>query len=207
MTKVKLNLRSLSTTEKVAKARQIVSALTGNADFATPQPSLAQVTAAADNLETAYAEAQTARQTAVTKTSIMRDREDALEGILRQLAAYIESVSGDDDTKILSAGVSVKSPTIASSEVTAPTGLSTSQGDHDGEIDLTWDKVRNAKSYIVERSSDPPSATSWKHETVSLKSSATISNLTSGTRYWFRVAAVMSGGQSGWSDPSTKIAP
>jgi hypothetical protein len=37
MAKVKLNIRSLSTTEKVAKARQIIKVLTDNADFTTPQ--------------------------------------------------------------------------------------------------------------------------------------------------------------------------
>lgn len=35
----------------------------------------------------------------------------------------------------------------------------------------------------------------------------TISGLTSGVRYWFRVAAIGASGQSGWSDPATKIAP
>ena len=33
------------------------------------------------------------------------------------------------------------------------------------------------------------------------------SGLTSGTRYWFRVAAAGASGQGGWSDPATKIAP
>lgn len=84
--------------------------------------------------------------------------------------------------------------------------VSATEGDHEREIDLSWDTVKGAKSYI-ERSPDPPTATSWMHETVSLKSTATVGGLVSGTRYWFRVAAVMSSGQSGWSDPATKIAP
>ena len=209
MAKVKLNLRSLSPTEKTAKARQIISSLTGNPDFTTPHPPLAQVTAAADALDDAFADVQTAKQTVLTKSSILRERGDVLDGQLRQLASYIESISGDDESKILSAGVNVKS--VASSSIatpfTAPTGLSAAEGDHDGEIDLNWDKARNAKSYVVERSVDPPTATSWTYETVSSKSSTTVIGLTSGTRYWFRVAAVVAGGQTGWSDPSTKIAP
>ena len=39
------------------------------------------------------------------------------------------------------------------------------------------------------------------------KATFTASGLTSGTRYWFRVASVNNNGQSGWSDPATKIAP
>lgn len=207
MAKVKLNIRGLSTTDKVAKARQIVKALTGNPDFTTPQPTLATITTGADELETAHGDVQTARQTAVTMTSIMHEKEAALEGLLRQLAGYIESVAGDDESKILSAGISVRTATPAVQTVATPLALAATEGDHDGEIDLSWDTVKGAKSYVIDRSPDPPTATSWVHEAVSSKSSATINGLSSGTRYWFRVGTVMSSGQSGWSDPATKIAP
>jgi hypothetical protein len=96
----------------------------------------------------------------------------------------------------------------ASSEVpSAPHGLGATDGDHDGEIDLSWDRVEGAKSYVNEKSPDPPTLTSWTHAGVSRKSKMTISGLTSGTRNWFRVAAVGPSGQSGWSDPATKIVP
>jgi hypothetical protein len=56
-------------------------------------------------------------------------------------------------------------------------------------------------------SPDPPTHESWVHATIATASFATIENLTSGKRYWFRVAAVGTMGQSGWSEPATKIAP
>lgn len=207
MPKAKLNLKSLSALEKAAKARQMVSSLTGNASFTTPHPTLAQVTAGADDLEAAYMDAQTARQAAQTETSILHDKEEALEALVRQLTAYIESVSGDDESLIRSAGLDVRSAVSSIIQPTPPTSLTATDGDREGEIDLHWDKVKGAKSYVIERSSDPPTTTSWTHTTVVLKSSATVMGLTSGTRYWFRVAAVLSAGQSGWSDPATKIAP
>lgn len=209
MSKVKLNLRSLSPTEKTAKARQIVSSLTGNPDFTTPHPPLTQIAAAAEALDGAFADVQAAKQSVLTKSSVMRELSDALDGQLKQLAAYIESISGDDESKILSAGVGVRNVVTSGigTPLVAPTGLSATEGDHDGEIDLNWDKVKNAKSYVIERSADPPTATSWTYETTSSRSSSTIVGLTSGTRYWFRVAAVVTTGQTGWSDPSTKIAP
>lgn len=185
----------------------MVSSLTGNASFITPHPPLAQVTAGADDLEAAYMDAQAARQTAQTKTSILHDKEEALEALVRQLTAYIESVSGDDESMILSAGLDVRSAGSSTIQPTPPTSLTATDGDQAGEIDLSWDKVKGAKSYVIERSSDPPTPTSWTHTTVVLKSSATAMGLVSGTRYWFRVAAVLSAGQSGWSDPATKIAP
>lgn len=206
MPRVKLNLKGLSALEKIAKARQIVTALTGNASFPTPTPPLTKVTAAADALETAYADTQTARQIAQTKTSIQHDKEDELETLLRQLASYIDSASGDDESAILSTGLDVRGAASATVP-TAPTALTASDGDMEGEIDLHWDSVKGARSYIIERSEDPNKAASWAHATVAAKSSATVNGLTSGTRYWFRVAAVFSSGQSGWSDPSAKIAP
>jgi len=207
MAKVKLNVRGLSITEKVAKARQIVKALTDNAFFTTPQPPLAAITTAANDLETAFGDAQTARQTAVTKTSIMHEKEDLLESLLRQLAGYVESVAGDDESKILSAGISIRATTLATKEPEAPIALSATEGDHDGEIDLSWDTVKGAKSYVIERLPTRPRR--LHGSTKQFRSSLRLQweGLVSGTRYWFRVAAVMSSGQSGWSDPATKIAP
>lgn len=208
MPKVKLNLKDLSIPEKVAKARQIVTAMTNNADFVSPQPTLAQVTATITELETAYTDAQAARQEAKAKTSAQNQKEDDFDRIMSRLASYIESASDGDEVKIRGAGLDTRTPATASSDgLSAPAALAATAGDHDGEIDLHWDKVSKARSYIIEMSADPPTNSSWQHKAVSLKSQATVEGLTSGTKYWFRVAAVSTTGQSGWSDPATKIAP
>ena len=207
MAKIKLNLKSLSTPEKIARARQIVTALTDNKDFTAPQPPLAQVTAAVDAVEQLNNDVQAARATARAKTSELNQQETALDRTLTQLAAYVESVSGDDEAKIASAGMQARAQRSASSDLAAPSDLSASAGDHDGEIDLQWDKVNNARSYVVEQSPDPPTDATWSNSTVVVKSQATIEGLTSGKKYWFRVASVGANGQSGWSNPAAKIAP
>jgi hypothetical protein len=208
MAKIKLNLARLSIPEKIARARQIVASLQDNADFPSTQPTLAQVTTAIDEFDTAYSESQAARQVAKAKTSVQQQKEDALNRIMSRLASYIESASGGDETKIRNAGMDTKSPKSSTSAVlAAPTALAATVGDHDGEIVLHWNKVDKARSYVIEKSADPPTATSWQHILVSLKSQITVERLTSGTKYWFRVAAVGTNGQSGWSDPATKLAP
>lgn len=209
MSRVKLNIKGLSPIELVARARQIATGLTGNANFPDALATVTKITTAADEAETAYADVQTARQTALTKTSISHDKEDALAAVLRQTAGYIESVVGEDEAKVLSAGISLRNttPTHSTSHTTAPTGLSATAGDHEGEIDLTWDTVKGVRSYILQRSADPPTAASWAQEAIVTRSSATVDGLSSGTRYWFRVAVVTSAGQSGWSDPAVKMAP
>jgi hypothetical protein len=208
MAKLKLNFSRLSLSEKIAKARQIVAALTGNSKFPTPSPALAVVTTSINEAESAAAEAQQARQTAKEKTSIQNQKEEALERLVSQLAAYVESVAGDDPQLILSAGMDTRLKSVAATETPKqPQGLSAGAGDRDGEIDLSWDKLTGAKSYVIERSVDPPTDTSWIHAGVSTRSTFTVGGLISGTRYWFRVAAVNANGQSGWSDPAMKIAP
>lgn len=207
MAKVKLDFKRLPLAEKIIKTRQLVTNLTSNPDFPTPNPSLAHITAAVDALEAKVVETQAARQAARALTAEQSDLEDVLDQIIAELGAYIESASGGDERKILSAGVGVRATATATRDITAPAAFSLTEGDHNRELKAHWDRVEGSRSYVLERSPDPPTETSWVHEKVVTTSSTTIGGLTSGVRYWFRVAAIGSSGQSGWSDPATKIAP
>lgn len=208
--KIKLNFRQLSIPEKTARAKQIIAALESNAtEFKNPSPPLASVTTATNELETAAAETQEARQLAKTKTSAQGQKEDTLDKLMSQLSGYVESVAGDNEELVRRAGMDTRAAAGGASSATpaVPPALSATRGDREGDIDCSWDTVAGARSYVIEISPDPPTATSWAHAGVSTKSRSTISNLTPGTRYWFRVAAVGTAGQSGWSDPAMCIAP
>ena len=54
MSRVKQGFSGLSVPEQVERARLIVTKTTGNASYTTPNPALADVSAAATALETAY---------------------------------------------------------------------------------------------------------------------------------------------------------
>lgn len=208
MTQIKLDFRGLAPADKIIRAEQIVASLTGNTNFPTPNPPLATVTASINTLRAAIVDAQKARQRAQSMTAKQHDDEATLDQIMRQLAAYIENVSGDDAAMIRSAGVSIRSAATSTTDtLAAPSGLSATEGDHEGEIDLHWNSVKRARSYVIQHSADPPTDTSWTQNQVVVTSSAAASGLTRGAKHWFRVAAVSSSGQSGWSDPATKIAP
>jgi hypothetical protein len=207
MAKVKLNFRRLSVAEKIAKAQQIVTALTGNASFPNPNPPLATITTGTNSLSGAYATALAAKAALKAAVADQSAKEDALDQLISQIASYVESVAGMDETLINSAGMDAKAPPSAPQMPDTPSSLESTVGDHDGQIDLSWDPVSGAKSYVIQQSADPPTTTSWAHDSTSTKSSTTVDGLTSGTRYWFRVSAVGPRGQSGWSDPATKIAP
>jgi hypothetical protein len=210
MGRIKFNLSSLSIPEKLARAQQLVAALTGNPNFTSPHPPLAEVTAAIEELEAAANAAQAARQEAKARTATQNAKEDAFDQILVQLVAHVESVAGNNQEIIMSAGLDVRGaggPSHTPSTPSFSISLTATVGDHDGEIDLSWDTVRGARSYVVQRSPDPPSEPTWTHSGVSTRSRTTVEGLNSGTRYWFRVAAITASGQSAWSNPVVKIAP
>ena len=84
--------------------------------------------------------------------------------------------------------------------------MAATAGDDEGGIELSWDAVRGARSYVVERSTDPQAA-SWTQVGVAPRSSLIVEGLESGKRYYFRVAAVTLNGQSPWSNHAVKVAP
>lgn len=205
MAQVKLNLRELSVPEKVQFARQIVTAMTGNANFTTPVPALAAVTTSINATEAAFNKAQTARDDAKTKTGLQNDALKTLDLLLSQLANYVEGTSKGEPVIINSAGMSVRDKAAPVGDMPAPGDMSATAGDKEGEIDLVWDAVRGAKSYVLQLSEE--TATAWKHAGVSVKSMFTVEDLTQGKKYWFRAAAVGTAGQGAWSDLAVKIAP
>jgi hypothetical protein len=206
MARIRLNLRNLSVTEKIAKGRQIVGAITNNARFPNPTPALTDVTAAVDDLEKAFGSVKSAKSEVSTRVVVQENAETRVDQFLTQLAGYVESIAGKDDTIITSAGMETKASRSTPTTPGAPEAVSAAAGNHDGVILLTWKPVSYAKSYTIESTTDPAAAT-WAHVAIATSATKAINNLKSGTRYWFRVAAVSAGGQSGWSEHATKVAP
>ena len=207
MARVRLNLRSLSVPAKIAKGRHIVTSMTDNKNFPNPTPPLTEVTAALDALEEAFAQMQASRAKVTALTVTQDNAEAKLDQTLTQVAAYVESVAGRDDTLITSVGMELKSTPSTTTLPSVPQAVTAAAGDHDGELVLSWKSVPRAKSYVIESSTDPATVTSWEHVGIATSATKTITGLKSGTRFWFRIAAVGAGGQSGWSEHATKVAP
>ena len=207
MPRVRLNLKSLTVTEKIAKGRQIVTAMSNNPSFPNPNPPLTEVTTALDELTQAFALVQAAKSEVTTRVVTQDNVGAKVDEVLTKLASYVESVAGKDETLITSPGMVTKSSPSSPSLPSVPQALSASAGEHEGEIDLVWKAVPNARSYTIESSQDPATPASWTHVGIATSASKLITNLTTGKRYWFRVAAVSAGGQSGWSEHATKVVP
>ena len=75
MPRIKLNLRNLSIPDKVQKGRQVVTAMTNNANFSNPHPPLPEVTAALTSLDQNYALLQAAKADVKAKATTHDDAE------------------------------------------------------------------------------------------------------------------------------------
>ena len=207
MAKIRLNLKNLSVTDKIAKGRHIVTAMNNNANFPNPNPPLTEVTASLDELAQAFALVQSAKSEVATRVITQDNAAARVDQVLTKLAGYVESCAGNDATLITSAGMETKASRSAPALPSVPQAVGANAGEHEGEINLFWKAVPNARSYTIEFSDNPATAASWTHVGIATSASKVIANLTSGKRYWFRVAAVSAGGQSGWSEHATKVVP
>ena len=63
---------------------------------------------------------------------------------------YIQKKSGGAETKILAVGLETKALATPIGDLLAPENLRATFGDDGGEIDLAWDRVRGASSYLIE---------------------------------------------------------
>ena len=98
-------------------------------------------------------------------------------------------------------------PSVQELPLLQPLSLTATSGDIEGEIDLAWEPVSGAHTYIIQKSSDVKEPVKWVFEDVVTRSSYTITKLKSKHIYWFRVAAVGASGQSNWSNSVQKKAP
>jgi hypothetical protein len=202
MSKPKLSLQERSIVDKIQFGRQIVTSMTGNANFTDPSPALAEVTTATDQLESSYNAAIEARNASQQATATQNADEEAFDKELTQLSAYVGNASDGDEQKILSAGMPVRDTTSQPiGALPAPDNLHAAAGDMSGTVDLNWEPVHGAASYMIQQATqgDPMD---WGGANVATKSSATISGLTPGEQIWFRVAAIGSAGQGPWSNPA-----
>ncbi len=206
MSYAKVGLDGLAVPAKIQYLRRLATALNGNPNFPTPNPSEAAVTAAADALETAYNEAQAARLVSKSKTSVQDEQNVAADLLVAQLASYVDNVSNGDATIIESAGFAVRSTSTPVGELTAPTDVQVLPSEHAGTADVSWKAQRGAKAFVVQRAVESPNL-DWKILGGCTKKSASFNTMVSGEKYWFRIAAIGAAGQSAWSDPVPLFAP
>lgn len=187
----------LTPAEKIVKARFYAKQLTGNTNFATPDPTPAQINTTATALETAFNEAADGGK---TKKAAAKTAEAALDAIIVLFVAYVQFASKGDETIIRSSGLEVKENNNTPQPLVQVVGLTLETGINEGELIVSWDKVDKSRVYKIEKSTDGNS--NWLPAGESTKSTITLTGLPTATKLWLRVAAIGAKGQGPWSDPA-----
>jgi hypothetical protein len=207
MAKVKLDVASITASELTGVAQSIANGLTNNVYFDSPTPSPSVLNAKALEVDGATQEIENLKSLLKTKQSALDAKRNELRELIKQARNYVELKSGGDETIILSAGMQVRSEAGSVGLLHAPQNFTVLEGANPGMVELKWKTVRGSSSYIIERSTDPPTSSSWTSGAVSTKAKYLMGGLESGTKFWFRVAAVNSAGIGAWSTPILKIVP
>ena len=208
MAQITMNFRGLSDLGIIQQCLNIKTAMTGNATFATPTPTLIAFGTLITTTQTKLTAADAAQLASKQATA---DKDAAIEELLagvKQLADYVSMTANGDGVKIQSAGFGIKSASSPSGVPDMVQNLSLTHGDNAGEIDAQWDPVSGVKiSYDIQWSPYPATDASWKDCPGTTKSKAVLMGFTSGQQILVRVRAKGAGGTGAWSQTASKFAP
>ena len=179
--------------------RAIMTAMGGNPNFPTPEPALASVTAALDELQVA----ETATQARTHGAAATRnDKRSTVVQLLEQLKGYIQKTADANMENgaaiIQSAGVSVKKPAAR-----APRTFEAKPGAVSGSVKLVAKSAARRASYEWQYSAD--GGKTWQSAPVTLQAKTTILGLTPGATVTFRYRGVTKTGEGDWSQLVTVI--
>ncbi|MEZ4808580.1 MAG: fibronectin type III domain-containing protein [Flavobacteriales bacterium] len=198
---VKLGLDRISPSALLVKARNMVTKMTGNADFANPVPDLATVTTAGDALEAAI----NAHDLNPGPGEVI-DRDVAfakLKGLVSDLGAYVQAASNGDLELIKSAGCVVRRNAEPVGALPAPSDVLAQPTAYPGRVEVRWGGVRGRSMYELEFcQGDPTDERNWSRLALTTKNRYTAVGLQSDATYYFRVMAIGAAGASPVSDPA-----
>lgn len=183
----------------VSVAKAVVVAMTGNAAFPNPQPTLAAIQTAIADLEAAEAAAQARTKGAVATRNQKRK---ALVTLLEQLRGYVQTVADADAERapalIQSAAMNVRKVTAR-----APRVFAVKQGSVSGALVLVTASAGHRASYEWEYSAD--AGKTWQAMPPTLQAKTSVTGLSAGTTYSFRYRSVTKAGASDWSAPVSTV--
>ena len=204
MSIVACNVNKLTLPEKIQKGQDIISASSGNpnvvgnanavADLTTAQTALSAAVAAYEAAKTACKEGMADRDAAVA-TWIAK---------VNALAGVTEALTDGDAAKILSAGFDVRAARTPTQPLAGPTNVRAETNGEPGHTTVSCDPLPGAKSYLVQKSTDPDAEDGWVTVATPTKATCDTNGVTPGTRAWYRMAGVNAKGKGPWSEPTPR---
>jgi hypothetical protein len=183
---------STQVTLYLTECRLVVTMMTGNANFATPTPSLAKLTTHLDTLEAAEVLASKGGKGAVQQ----RDVELAVvQNDMRLLTAFVQSIA---DANVAAAEAIITSAGLKAGKKPSrkKPAVSVRQGKSLGSVVLDAKALPPPVQYRWQMSVDQKV---WTDVPESFKASVTVAGLTAATIYYFRLRTMTNDGLSDWS--------
>lgn len=204
MRTAKAGLTGLSATEVVAKALLVETRMKGNANFPTPDPPLAEITAQREVCETAILEAASGDH---AKVYIKNVELAKLGDLLVREAYHVSTVAAGDVVKIMSSGFEARKLPQPVGPLPAPQEMRAYTGTLEGQVALRWEPVKGVDIYQLSiNDADPNDSGKWVLFANSTKASYLATGLAAGRLFWFRVVAIGTAGPSPASDPAKAYA-
>lgn len=130
--------------------------------------------------------------------------EVALRNTLKDIAGFVQGISGGDKAQILSAGFDVVKQRTLLPLPAAPGDLIVRRTDVRGILKVKWSHVTGGKLSFLEMTEKGSDA--WVRVTSTTRSSHVVTDLITGKEYSFRVQVITSSGISPMSEVVTNMA-
>lgn len=210
MAQVSLNLNNITAQGLIADAKKYKTAMTGNAHFPDPKPTLANygtlITTAENTLDACNVAQAAAQAATLAKDNAIQ----ALHDGTITLGASVQSASEGDAAIIATADMAVKAAPTPTGPLPQVENLALAAGDNPGEVDAQWNPVKGKSVYVLQKcTGDPAVEANWAGLKNSSPSKTAVFGLTSGSRLWIRVRAEAAdeSNHGPWSQPATIIVP
>jgi len=199
--KVSLGFARISDTELDNFAHGIVNGMTGNVTYPDPPVMMSTLETAIEDFTARISAAQSGGTVA---TAAKNNSREALIGMLRLLAAYVQMSCNGDLVLLLGSGFEAQSTKGASVPLERPQVVAIKNGGT-GQLVARVDPVKNRNMYEGRIKLD---GSDWMPSVFASDSTRIVfEGLTPGQTYTIQVRALGgSTGQSDWSDPSSHMA-
>jgi len=198
----KLGLQRMSQGTLISFSRHVLQEMAGNENFPSPAPPLTELSSAIDNYFNAFEFSHGSRR---AHTQFKKQTRWVLEDILTLMAYHCVLESKGLASKFLTSGFSMKGGNENKVLLPAPHAITAKEGPWEGTVRLKWKMSAPCRSYVVEMTDNIMEEMSWKQIGTSSKTKLIVKNLESAKRYWFRVRAFNSSGESASSPPASRI--
>ena len=177
---------------------RIIASMTGNPAYPAPYPKLADLTAARN----AYIAVMTASRDSRIALVVRKQQRAAFEGMLRNLALYVQLASNGDLATLLGSGFTAQRVRQPVGMLPAPANVRLSRGKASGQLVARCNRVPQAGAYAW-RYASAAAPTTWTNVVTTFAASVLIEGLTPGTQYSVQSRALAKDGPSDWSSAAS----